>query len=1190
MSRKNYTIALFLAAALCIPQARAADSPEFLWGAVLRSNDAQSASGTSSPNVIKANAAGELFSMGTFSSHATNAYKYAIYKRYEAGGVLTETTNTPVGALKETAGANNNLFLYKQDAQGNVLWQVTSNWGDVEGGYSQIAPTADGGVLLAAKVRFTASSTFSSDTLLQLIDGSGAKHAVRWTGSARNAYQIAAAKIGSNGQVQWIKRLIEVNDANINTTDNIRATGLEAIADGSFYLGGRYSDTIDIGKAGGGTQRFFPKNAGGDFLLLKLDPNGNFLWSLDATGSVAAHGVNSMTLHRNALYVYGNVKGDDAAAVSLQGHAIVPSAQDDNAYSARIDVGGSTPVVRWLRLLNARVQTNGKGGRIKVTSIGCDGGSVFLAGSFTGFIDTARGASILANDLTSGTAAAQLTAFIIRQNPHTGEVLGQVKDDSTGISETYAVALRGGTVHSYGYTMNVAAWYRTYNADFTGEAHHPLIAGGTAFGGMFLDSTFVALSRGRNATSIPGLTGGLATEAPPAFSSYFLSFAAGSLQQKSLLEQLENAIDSAAALNPLLYLPTSWEALQTAVAAAEAFLATGAVSEPEVSAALAAIRNAKKSVATYNTEFQWGGVVRSNSPNNTATPTTITQAVDVSVDGSSVFTIGNFTTQKGGADGSTKAVYKLYGTGSDTISTRFTPEGSLASSGNSSTNLLIHKLSRQDGSVQWQLTSDRGQVDAAYSKIEPTADGGLLLAIKVSFSNYAEDKSSDSVLLRLVENDGVTKHTLTRGGSQTNARQIAVAKIDADGHVLWIKHVIKVNDVSISNTTAGQAIDAIYVNGLEEDADGNFYLAGRYVKEITFATPGGGTKTLLPQNAAGWNGDSQEQRGDALLVKIDPDGNLLWSLEKSGTLYYQSVAAITLAGGKLFVAGGAQASAGRLGLDYFAMQGDTIFPTERSGGYVARFDVSSGTPVLQWFTALNARVQTNGKGGNVWLHNLDYDGGELFLTGRFTGFIDRADGTVIVANDAISGTSSTQRGYLMRLNPSTGSVSAAAMQGITGYYRAVFRENRVYAFGYTLMSSTFYHVYNPDLAAPSSRSLFSGGSATGWDAVFFDNQLVTVHRTRQANPFIAGLDTEHGLRKENPFAFSSYYTSHSMEGLQRQAENFREALEDTIRAVRIACADPAPYTADSWDTLQRALAAGERILAASLPVAMQPSQ
>ena len=1179
---KHLPVLALVAAALCAQPAMAATDPQLLWGAVLRSNDTVTASGTNTPAVVKANANGEIFTFGTFSSHTTNAYRYADYRHYDADGNLT-TKATPAGAPKETPGANNNLFLYKQDAQGNILWQVTGNWGDVAGAYSQIAPTADGGALLAAKVRFTATSAFAGDTLLQLIDANGARHALKWEGSTQNAYQIVAAKVSAAGLVQWLKPLLRVSDA--KSADAIRATGLEVDGSGCYYLGGRYSDTVTFSKADGSVQRLIPKNTGGDLLLVKLDPDGNLLWSVAPAGSIAAQGISSMTLHRSSLYIYGNIQGNGGAASTLLGHAIVPSALAYNAYSARIDVSGATPAARWATLLNARTQTNGKGGQVKVTNIDCDGGSVLLSGSFTGFIDRADGSTILANDLATGDAATQLKAFIIRQDPYTGEVLGQVKDDSAGISETYAVALRGSKVHAYGYTLlgSAWAWYRTYNADFTGETHYPLLSGGTAFDGAFLDSTLVALARKNGATAIPGVTGGITAEAPPAFSSYFLAFAADGLKQKNLFEQLENAVDSVKALNPLTYTPATWTALQAAATSAENLL-DGRETPPEdnLSAALTAIRTAKEVLLANNPEFQWGAVIRSNNTGS-ATPIIATQAMSIGADGSSVFTFSQFTTTANGTDGAS-AIYRHYD--ADTLLAADTAKGATESSTtyNSKLNLLIQKLDRQ-GNVLWRLNSDCGQVDVAYSQAAPTADGGLFLAIKACFSGNTPP--TDSTILRLVENDGATKHSLKWENTFTfNARHVIFARVDASGHVLWIKPGITLADTQLPGTssTTGRAVDAIYVNGLEEDKDGSFYLAGRYVRDVTFTRPDGSKQTFSPRNTAGWNGDSQESRGDALLAKLDRDGNLLWSLETGGTLYYQSVGDINLTNDRLFIFGNAQAPAGQAGVAYFAIQGDTIYPSEKTSAYAARFDVSTGTPALQWFTPLNARVQTNGKGGYVWTHSVDYDGGELLLTGRFTGFIDNADSSNILANDDATGTTSTQRGYIMRLNASTGKVLAASMQGTTGgYYRAAFRENRIYAFGYSL-GSTYYHTYNPNLAAPTGKTLFSGGMATGWDAAFFDDQLITVHRTRQANPYINGIPEDHGLRKENTFAFSAYYTSHSLAGLQRQPLAYRDVLEDSLRAVKTAYSDPTPYTAASWAALEAAIEVAGDTLAAKTPI------
>ncbi|MDR1022803.1 MAG: FIVAR domain-containing protein [Prevotellaceae bacterium] len=1178
-SKKSLSLAILFTAALCAQQLSAANSPEFQWGAVLKSDNTASTSAQSTAAVAKANAAGEIFTFGSFSSNTNDSYTYATYKRYNAAGEST-TKVTPAGAPKNTTGANANLFLYKQDAQGNILWQVASSWGDVANAYSQVTPTADGGALLAVKVRFTVSKAFAGDTLLQLVDNSGAKVPLLWTGSTKNAYQIAAAKVSSSGQVQWLKHLIRVNDA--NGTDAIRATGLEAGADGGYFLGGWYADTITFDKAGGGEQQLIPHNTGNDFLLVKLDPNGSLLYSVEAAGPIASQGINSMTLHKSALYIYGNVQADTAPnrrSATLLGHTITPSTLDFNAYSARIDIDGANPTARWVTLFNARPQTNEKGGRIKVTNIDYDGGSVFLSGSFTGFIDKADGMQVLANDITTGTATAQLTAFIIRQDPYTGEVLGQVKDDSTGISETYAVALRGSKVHAYGYTMSGAAWYRTYSADFTGETHYPLLAGGTAYDGLFLDSTLLALARGRNATSIPDITGGIADEAPAAFSAYFLSFGVGELKQPgNIFDQLEKTIDSVKTLNPLSYTPATWTALQTALTGAEALLAKGAPSEQEASNAIDNIRNAKAGIAENTPGFQWGAVIKP-TVNGNNTPTTTTQSITPSLDGNSVFTLSNFYTQKDGQNGqSVKAVYNHYDN-EGVLTATLTPEGHHqgTNSFTSTRNLLLHKLDKQ-GNVIWQLTSDRGDIDIAYSATTVTADSGLLLALKVRFSGALPPAAgSDSLFLRLVENDGVTKATLRWDyNPQKNTSQGVLVKVDANGHVLWMRHFLNVDDTPISSTASGAATDAIYINGLEEGKDGSIYVAGRYVKKITFTTPGGDAKTLTPRNAEGWTGDSQTGRGDMLFAKLDPQGRYLWHLEAGGKLLYESLGAMTIDGSKLFVTGNMVAThADSVGIEYAVLQGDTVYPTEKYDAFVARFDVSGETPALQWLTHLKSRP-AGASGGRIYMEQLSYEGGELFLTGRFTGFVHTSNG-----NQLLDGTA-TQRGYVMRLNPTTGTVSGAAREVnnvISNYYRVAFRENRLYCYGYSY-GTQLYTFNAADLSGVTSRQLFAGksGTTTAWDAMFFNDQMITVGRAQSGPNAIADATAGTGLYAESHLAYSSYILSHSFAGLQPQP-NFRDGLEDTLKAVRIAYNDPGPYTTASWQTLQAALAGADGVLA-----------
>jgi hypothetical protein len=535
-----------------------AQAPQFQWGTVVRSNEADSESATTTAYDVKANADGDIFIFGTFNSHATGGFKFANYNHYDALGTFTQTAS-PNGALITTSVSGNpNLVLYKMNRQGKIIWQVTSNRGYVDGHYSQFLPTADGGALLALTVRFAGNNEFEDNRLIRIVSANGSTTAGSVTRSPyeNNTDQGVLVKISAAGQTEWTRHFVRVDEARVagnlaNTA--IYFNDLVAGDDGNYWVAGRYTKNITLDRPDGSTLTLSPTNvegwngdaqqSRGDALLLKIDPQGKYLWHLenDASSGIDYQSINSAHHHEGTLFLYGNIAAtidSENPQTTLFGHTIAPT-DKTNAWSAAIDITQEQPQARWVTLFKSLPQTNGKGGRIKVTKLAFDNDALFLCGSITGIVQV-NGISILANDATTDDASNYLMGFFIRQNPLNGEIISYALDPSLGLAaEIETVAFRKNRIYAYGYTLG-SSWLHVYDEGLNLAASHNLITAGgaTAWDALFLDDRFITVNRGRQMGVLGGTIAGapqaFIADAPVAYSAYLLAYGLDGLRETAL--------------------------------------------------------------------------------------------------------------------------------------------------------------------------------------------------------------------------------------------------------------------------------------------------------------------------------------------------------------------------------------------------------------------------------------------------------------------------------------------------------------------------------------------------------------------------------------------------------------------------------------------------------------------------------
>jgi alpha-tubulin suppressor-like RCC1 family protein len=267
-----------------------AQAPDWLW--------AKSAGGTNSEggDCVVVDASGNVYVTGYFNSPTivfgsytlTNAGSYDVFlvKYNASGNVLWATsaggTDDDEGSslaldasgnvyvtgyfksstlifgsytLTNAGTSNNDIFLAKYDANGNVLWAKSAGGTDNDYGIS-VAVDASGDVYLTGWFDSPAI-TFGSYTLTNVSAGSG---------------DIYLVKYDMNGNVLWAK--------SAGSTGDDGASCVAVDASGELYMTGWFaSPTINFGSYTLTNVGFY------DVFLVKYDTSGNVLWAKSAGGT-----------------------------------------------------------------------------------------------------------------------------------------------------------------------------------------------------------------------------------------------------------------------------------------------------------------------------------------------------------------------------------------------------------------------------------------------------------------------------------------------------------------------------------------------------------------------------------------------------------------------------------------------------------------------------------------------------------------------------------------------------------------------------------------------------------------------------------------------------------------------------------------------------------------------------------------
>lgn len=393
-----------------------------------------------------------------------------------------------------------------------------------------------------------------------------------------------------------------------------------------------------------------------------------------------------------------------------------------------------------------------------------------------------------------------------------------------------------------------------------------------------------------------------------------------------------------------------------------------------------------------------------------------------------------------------------------------------------------------DGNLTWNVVSTDGYANVTYSSsLAATADGGVVLAL-----SCRPDVAGNENLVAFKDNSGnefVVKNPYSDVACQPY--EAVVLKVSDAGDIEWVSSFVA--DEPWVRDNGSYAAQLFSVNAAVEDGEGNIYVGGHFVDDLTFSK-GETSVTISPKNVADWNGDSQKYTsyGDLYIAKFDADGNFVDVLTVNADQSYATAAqivALAESEGDVYFAGlltsnGSNFSIGGADVEAKGSLNNIIVGSLNSDLSVA------------WVNNIEATPFSDGA-HTTQLKGLDVYGSNIYVSGLVKGGFNDDNGSEIIA------TSTKQlEGYVLSVDATAGALKNAAIYGsnITGYFNAFENasENALYVYGYKLAPGknmlVKYDLSTFEVA--QELDIITGGTATAWDAAYDDaaKQLILAAR------------------------------------------------------------------------------------------------
>lgn len=289
-------------------------------------------------------------------------------------------------------GYNKNFILAKLDKNGEVLWAIHSEDGDVSDSQSAVTLTSDGGAVLALKFRHSEHNKQDgvSSPIYKIVDATGAGYSRSLEYPGARIYQPVLLRVDKDGKIATIKDMWcsseKAAKGTGSTTDAFSWSAATEDVNGHIYIAGSQSLNMALGEDTlyaraqpdwDGTTT----NGRYNGFVIKLDSDLKYISHIASDGTILTDKANCMVYRDNTLYLTGLAKAEDHATLKID------DKQVDIKELCVINVCLTTDLTaRWLSAMPIIRYNERQGNNLYQTALSEDGTRLYTTGCMQGAI------------------------------------------------------------------------------------------------------------------------------------------------------------------------------------------------------------------------------------------------------------------------------------------------------------------------------------------------------------------------------------------------------------------------------------------------------------------------------------------------------------------------------------------------------------------------------------------------------------------------------------------------------------------------------------------------------------------------------------------------------------------------------------------------------------------------------------
>lgn len=352
---------------------------------------------------------------------------------------------------------NGNMLLQKVAKDGSVVWTTFTNKGDVDHSATQIAPTSDGGLIVALKCRAWVKEA-GLENMLCYVDATESETNI--TGDqVESEYRYLIMKITKTGTIEWYRKitgLVKTDGVKQPTKNNIYVNGLAVDEYDNIYLAGNFRTEMYLNKSDGTKATLVAKSSVdtwdgnsqktvGDMFLVKLDSKGYYLNSIVNNGIVNCAFLDKVAYNNGKLYLDGRVK---SVGNEITFGGVTVNASKDFQTQLLLSVNTEDLSVNYIKSLTSVANKSG-GFVIQNKSVQYLNGYVY----FTGLLNGSWKQESESENIATNHTSAQLKGYVLKMNPETGKVEKATVRTDGGIGGFFGVYEGTKKLYAFGYGM-----------------------------------------------------------------------------------------------------------------------------------------------------------------------------------------------------------------------------------------------------------------------------------------------------------------------------------------------------------------------------------------------------------------------------------------------------------------------------------------------------------------------------------------------------------------------------------------------------------------------------------------------------------------------------------------------------------------------------------------------------------------